>query len=287
MSKVLELFGVSTASQHHNWAAIIEAQNCPYSGKRCFKVRKSEPDIAIGTCTVNYGAGYSPVVICPNRMLEENKVFLDCIHLLSKHQPGNELHIIPEVSVPGGSIDYILTSARRGKVVDFVGIEFQTLDTTGTVWPERQRLLHDLGIQTASSDRQSSKQFGMNWKMTAKTILVQLHHKLGTFEHLNRHLVLVVQDRLLEYMQREFQFGHLESPAQIGDSMHFHAYTVECETATHRLLLQSRISTDIAGLATALGLQAEANVEFEEIARTLEAKLSASTLLKIGTNASS
>ena len=27
-----------------------------------------------------------------------------------------------------------------------MGIELQTLDTTGTVWPERQRLLKELGV---------------------------------------------------------------------------------------------------------------------------------------------
>ena len=45
--------------------------------------------------------------------------------------------------------------------------------------------------------------------MTAKTILMQLHHKIQTFEHVNRKLVLVVQDKLLEYMEREFDFTHL------------------------------------------------------------------------------
>ena len=73
----------------------------------------------------------------------------------------------------------------------------------------------------------SSKSFGMNWKMTAKTILVQMHHKIQTFEHVSKRLVLVTQDRLLEYMAREFNFGHLKNPALTGHSMHLHAYKVE------------------------------------------------------------
>jgi len=63
---------------------------------------------------------------------------------IDTHEPGNELHIVSEVSIPGGSVDYFLVSAKDGKVKDFVGIELQTLDTTGTVWPERQRLLKKL-----------------------------------------------------------------------------------------------------------------------------------------------
>lgn len=108
-------------------------------------------------------------------------------------------------------------SALDRKIKDFVGIELQTLDTTGTVWPERQRFLHSKGLPVPPADIQSTKAYGMNWKMTAKTILVQLNHKIQTFEHLNKHLVLVIQDRLLTYMRREFSFGHLSQQARVAD----------------------------------------------------------------------
>lgn len=152
---------------------------------RCFKVRKSQPEISIGTCTVRYGKEKKDIIICPNRLLARKQVFTDCLQLLTLHEPGNELHIVSEISVPGGSVDYFLVSARDAAVKDFVAIEFQTLDTTGTLWPDRQRLLTELGIDlNDNSESLSNKTFGMNWKMTAKTILVQLHHKIETFEHL-------------------------------------------------------------------------------------------------------
>ena len=141
-----------------------------------------------------------------------------------------------EVRIPGGSVDYFLVSVRNRDVVDFAGIELQTLDTTGTVWPERQRLLESFGLPTDVSDRGAARSFGMNWKMTAKTTLVQLHHKIETFEHLNKHLVLVLQDCLLDYIKREFVFGHVET-ARIGDPMHFHAYGVQSAASGPRLEL--------------------------------------------------
>ena len=95
------------------------------------------------------------------------------VHLLKLHEPGNELRIVAELAVPGGSIDYCLASIRDGKPRDFVGIELQTLDTTGTVWPERQRFLREHQIRVNRADAASDKPFGMNWKMTTKTILVQ------------------------------------------------------------------------------------------------------------------
>lgn len=281
-SKVLELFGKSKFDQNvDNWEKIVENQQCPYLKGGCIKVRKSTPDISIGTCSVKYGRDERDIMICPFRLLEGNQIFFDCMHLLTLHEPGNKLHVIPEFYIPGGSVDYFLVSAKEGKVIDFVGIELQTLDTTGTVWPERQRLLEEKNITTIDDASKSKKKFGMNWKMTAKTILVQLHHKITTFENLGKHLVLVTQDCLTDYMNENFNFAHLND-ARLGDSMHFHSYTLdETEEQTLELNLKNRLSTDVNGISVCLGLQADANVELDKIIKTLEARISKDNLLQI------
>jgi len=282
MTKIIDLFGHdATAAAQPDWPSVVKAQHCPFVDRRCYKVRKSQPEISIGTCTVVYGK--EPIVICPLRLLERRQVFTDCLHLLTGHEPGNELHMVPEVSVPGGSVDYILASIRNGKARDFVGIELQTLDTTGTVWPERQRFLASKGFNdVAKADVENPKSYGMNWKMTAKTILVQLHHKIQTFEGVNKHLVLVVQDRLLDYMAKEFSFGHL-NPARTSDPMHFHAYglTTAPKNEGHKLELIKRLSTDTDGIAKCLGLQSEAKVDLDVILRSIEQKITARTLFNI------
>ncbi|MDR2209121.1 MAG: hypothetical protein LBE22_09150 [Azoarcus sp.] len=277
MSKVVELFGKHTKEKGVNWFEVVTEQHCIYANKRCYKVRKSNPETSIGTCTVLYGRQPEPIVICPTRLIERGQIFTDCFHLLTIHEPGNELHIVPEVSIPGGSADYFLVSVKNDKVKDFVGIEIQTLDTTGTVWPERQRLLKELGVPR-NDDVESDKPYGMNWKMTAKTILVQMHHKVQTFEHVHKKLVLVIQDKLLAYMSREFKFDHLRNPARIGDSMHLHAYSMNRTQAENfRLGMAARLSTDADGIGTCLGLQAEARIELEQIIETLQSKISANT----------
>lgn len=279
MSKVVELFGQSTANPDVDWKSVVTGQQCVYANKKCYKIRKSAPDTAIGSCTVLYGREPEPVIICPTRLIEWRQIFTDCFHLLTTHEPGNELHIVSEVSIPGGSVDYFLVSAKEGKIKDFVGIELQTLDTTGTVWPERQRLLKELGVPRDGEGEDSDKSFGMNWKMTAKTILVQMHHKIHTFEHVNKKLVLVVQDKLLNYMSREFTFDQLHNPASIGDSMHIHAYRMDAQVdKSYKLTMQSRLSTDADGIGLCLGLQAEARIELEQIIQTLQLKISVSTL---------
>lgn len=281
-TRITELFNFSTSNKDVNWKEILVSQRCNYLGRKCIKVRKSSPEISIGTCSVKYGKEDLDIIICPHRLIEKRQIFLDCLHLLTLHEPGNELHIVPEVSIPGGSVDYFVASVRDKKVKDFVGVELQTLDTTGTVWPERQRFLTDLNIVEEDEVGYGDKSYGMNWKMTAKTIFVQLHHKIDTFEHLNKHLVLVLQNHLLNYMKREFSFAHLSQTPKIGDAMHFHAYKLSIgDDKNYHLKLGSRLSTDRVGIASAMGLQAEAKVELEIIINSLEAKISQSTLFTI------
>ena len=277
--QIAELYGESVTADGADWAAIVESAQCPYLGRQCLKRRKSEPEVTIGTCSVVFGDLGSPVMICPFRLLQKRRIFADAVHLMASHEPGNELHVVPEYSVPGGSIDYMLVSVRGEKVVDFVGIELQTLDTTGTVWPARERFLASAGLAGSQAPLRE-KRYGMNWKMTAKTVLLQLHHKLTTFEHVDKRLVLVLQDVLLDYMSREFRFGHMSSPRSAGDSMHFHAYRLDEEGGGYEMRLAERVSTDDAGMAEALGLRAQAKVELPTILSKLGSRLSDATLLQ-------
>lgn len=264
-----------------DWKLVVAVQKCPFLDLKCRKNRKSAPEITIGSCTMSYGRQLRPVMICPFRLLEQRKIFHDCVHLLKLHEPGNELRIVAELSVPGGSIDYCLVSIRDGKPKDFVGIELQTLDSTGTVWPERQRFLKAHGLTVKKKDAASTKSFGMNWKMTAKTILIQLNHKIATFEHVCKRFVLVMQDCLLDYIRNEFAFAHIKGQRD-GDAMQFHAYELHKETAGYTLKLKERLSTDTAGIAKCLGLQADTKLELQAILALIETKLPQSIPLTVG-----
>lgn len=86
--------------------------------------------------------------------------------------------------------------------------------------------LDECGLEVDPSDLKSKKPFGMNWKMTLKTILIQMHHKSETFEHLNKHLVLIIQKPLYEHMRSEFNFGEINS-VRLGDPVHIHSYDLQ------------------------------------------------------------
>ena len=82
-------------------------------------------------------------------------------------------------------------------------------------------------------------------------------------------------------MRKEFSFSHLSEPSKIGDSMHIHSYAFMSDGNSYKINLDKRFSTDSAGMATCLGLQAEAKIELEEIIASIESKLSDQTLLSI------
>lgn len=279
MSKISELFGLYCKDTTWDLEQALDAQICPYTQRVCTKMRKSDPDVKIGTCSVRYQE--QDIIICPFRLLEHQQIFVDCLHLLTLHEPGNELYLVPEVQIPGGHVDYFLVSAKQKKVMDFVGIELQTMDTTGTVWPERQRFLSERGMAVDPAELHSKKSFGMNWKMTLKTILVQMHHKSETFEHLNKHLVLILQKPLYQRMISHFDFEGIEG-VRLGDPIHIHSYNFEERENGLKLSLDTRVSTDPAGIAKSLGLHADGKVALQELLDLLEPKLTEANRWRMG-----
>ncbi|MCS6940153.1 MAG: NotI family restriction endonuclease [Roseiflexaceae bacterium] len=281
VSRIAELFGYSTNQKGIDWQKIVSEQKCPFLGKKCYKVRKSDPSISIGSCTVLYGNQRNPIIICPTRFTADNKVFLDCLDLMKPLESGNELYLIPEVNIPGGNVDFFLTLSVNGKILDFVGIETQALDTTGTVWPERQRLLRDLGVEQDEIGEGETSSHGINWKMTAKTVLVQMHHKVQTFEHIGKKMVLILQERLFDYMARQFTFDHLHNPPVDSDSLRFHVYRMSKDPISQSfgIVLSSKWGTDTAGVARCLGLQVDPRVELQNITQALEGRLSSALRL--------
>ncbi len=283
MGKISEFFGLNCDDNTQNFELAMKEQTCPYTNRICMKMRKSNPELKIGTCSVKYQG--RDIIICPFRLLEYNQIFIDCLHLLTMHEPGNELYLVPEVRIPGGHVDYFLVSAKDRKVKDFIGIELQTMDTTGTVWPERQKFLMECGIKIKDENLQGKKTFGMNWKMTLKTILVQMHHKSETFENLNKHLVLIIQKPLYDRMKYQFNFDGIES-VRLGDPIHIHTYDLVKDRNKLGLTLDIRVSTDSAGIANCLGLNAERKVKLQDLIQILEPKLIDINRLQIGLNIS-
>jgi hypothetical protein len=222
----------------------FETQQCPILGAKCLKNRKSEPEQTIGSCIVGHQG--LPLVICPIR-LRSKEVFEEAVPLLSAYERGMDLVAIPEIGGGArGSIDYVLTAFKDERYVDHIGIEFQTLDTTGSVWASRNDYL------TGSSP---SAKYGINWRMNAKTILIQLHHKAPIFAEHGKKLLLVVQDAFLDKLRGDFNFEDYRE-ANMEDVLHIHAYRLVYsrgkDDGSFRMELTDRISAGLEGIEKSL-----------------------------------
>lgn len=110
-----------------------------------------------------------------------------------------------------------------------------------------------------------------------------MHHKCETFEHLNKHLVIVIQEPLFNHMKSDFNFENIEG-VRSGDPIHIHSYSFSAQGDRLKLSLANRVSTDSEGIANCLGLNAECKVELQDIIKVLESKLIDSNKLIIGIN---
>ena len=273
MYKVNEMFGLYTnGPKFPDLRKALNKQTCPHrNGAPCYKTRKSDPDTAIGTCSLCFNNVDQPVLICPEPLTRGKKVFRDCLHLISNSLPGSDLYLLPEVTTSAGRIDYVLTAVRNGVPVDFVPIELQTLDTTGSIWNSRQELLSEQGYDVVEGAARSCSAM-LNWKMTAKTILAQLLQKSQLFASMNRNLVLICQTPLFDYMRTHFNFAGVRE-ADNRDVLHFHMYDYVSDGTAMSLKLSSMRSASLEVVESIMGKQVDSNQALREINEVLTAKL--------------
>lgn len=238
----------------------IGSERCPFLERKCNKQRKSDSSQTIGACAVEHSG--SDLVICPHRFLQRDQIFLDCVHLLKGR---GRFYVVPEITVPGGIVDYILVLRDGSQLLDYIGIEIQALDTTSTggIWDARTDIV---------SNRVEGKYgYGINWRMSAKTILMQLHHKAEAFDTLKKKLVLVLQEPFMAYIEREFTAGHLRA-ADPNDPVWFHTYNLVDINGELVLVKDKAKSTNVKGIGSMLGRAESTAASEEEIRAAIEAK---------------
>lgn len=273
-NRVNELFGLYTnGDEFPDLSEALLMQKCPWAqnNSTCFKTRKSDSSIAIGTCSLCFDKLDQPLIICPSRLKDRNQIFIDCLQFITGSITGSELYLIPEVGTSAGSIDFMLVAARGKTPVDFVAIELQTLDTTGSIWNYRQKLLKDNGYDV--EDGRSKGCVGVNWKMTAKTILAQMVQKSELFADMSKNLVLVCQSPLYAYMERNFNFSNVRSIPDNRDVLHFHMYDYRPIDGKMRLSLASTRSASLQVVQGIMGRNTDVNQELSEILSTLSSRL--------------
>ncbi len=136
----------------------------------------------------------------------------------------------------------------------------------------RQQLLDDLGYKVEDSNAQGS--VGVNWKMTAKTILAQMVQKSELFSEMNKNLVLICQTPLYKYMESNFNFAKVRAVADYRDVLHFHVYDYTAVSNRMELSLAFTRSASLETVKEIMGMNPDASKAYDEIIETLKSRLS-------------
>ena len=103
---------------------------CPFADDKCNKQSRLIK-YPMGVCSVRYGD--ETIALCPRRFLQNNIIFKDIADHYFKTR--NDLVVFSEIGLSQtGTFDYVMVKHKpfSSDIEDFVIIEFQTGQTTGT-----------------------------------------------------------------------------------------------------------------------------------------------------------
>lgn len=198
-----EIFGHPFSSDHTQAQLDRERHWCPFVDKMCFK-KSRLIDYPFGVCSAYIAGG--DVALCPRRFLDGHTIFTDIAH---HHFGGtNDLLVFPEIRLPNaGSFDFVMVKHKpmSTQIEDFVAIEFQTGQTTGT--GELVAGLEDFVRGDRTFYR--SYNFGLNsydiWKRTFTQVLT----KGVIMEAWGRKIFWVIQEPIYQDFERRYALHDL------------------------------------------------------------------------------
>lgn len=190
----MEIFGYAADDLSVEARSLWNIGACPFTKKPCIKINHDQT-ITYGTCSVT--SPYGDIIICPNRLYADNyrclfnvsvDAFGDGIPFLKFEDYVSNRMTIDECVVAIGknsgrevqvgrslSMDWVLAKIKAGELLEYIGIEVQSIDITGNyrdAW-HAYKLLSDAKNPT----RIPSSQHGLNWANVHKRLIPQLIRK--------------------------------------------------------------------------------------------------------------
>jgi hypothetical protein len=201
-SNITEFFGYSPKDQSQAAQQARQNLQCPFQGRTCTKTLSD--GLISGVCTIKPMTS-GPVICCPVRLYANDyqilkdvavQAFGSGIDLMTASDApgyraknpdkpaiavfgkrwGKELRLPSRAKKAGGKVgayfvDWILAHVdAAGKLLGFVAIEVQSIDTTGNYRGERQAYLE-------SGSFEGNSTAGPNWENVNKRILPQIIYK--------------------------------------------------------------------------------------------------------------
>lgn len=189
---LIEVFGYAPDDTTTQCRSLWNLSACPFINKQCTK-SNHDGSIIYGTCSVS--SPYGDCVICPNRLYENDYATLrtiasevfdeklqflmyeqfipvrektkNCIVALGQNS-GKEVKIGTSLSM-----DWVLARIENGKLIEYTGVEVQSIDITGNYrdsWHSYKNISEKTLIIPSS-------EHGMNWANVHKRLIPQIIRK--------------------------------------------------------------------------------------------------------------
>ena len=219
---------------------------CPFLDIRCIKGGHQVP-IPLGTCSVV--SPYGPVVTCPKRFYGDNYTLIHKVGATLLETQSNVV-IVPEIgTTPSSTFDWIVVQHDgTGNVLNYHGIEVQSIDITGSVRPYFEAYMQGEDLSRVKHT------YGINWANVFKRGMPQFLAKAAILTNYGKKLAIVVQDQLLDYINlRSDRMTIEEEPLPHLANVIFFAYRLshDADQNIHYWQLDRRLPTSSRRLETA------------------------------------
>jgi len=263
MNNLNEIFTYPVNNKSDLAKRAVNNYYCRFISGKCDKPSRMI-DYPLGVCSVKVN-GKTPI-ICPNRFLEDNIVFINiCNEVFGST---DNVLLFKEIGLSGiGTFDFVLVKHKpiSSQVEDFCVVEFQSDSTTGT-----GKIVDALkDFMNGDEINNRSYSFGMNTYNTIKLSYIQMLIKGQVLESWNKKIYWVMQDFVYDNMVTRFELHDLEYNK--GNSTNYHIYDLELNNDVYNLKLIEKKSTTTTNLIKAFTNRQTPNIN--EFITKLENKI--------------
>ncbi|MFZ1345930.1 MAG: NotI family restriction endonuclease [Tabrizicola sp.] len=179
---------------------------CPFIKSRCSKRSTQITGKPYPICSLWLGKGPRTdpqkelIFVCPKRFYEVDFLAEVVKHCWIGDAPGNPT-VVPEVKMAGcGNVDFVIADVGiDGEVQQFLSVELQAIDITGSVFPAYRALL-------SGEDLEKKPSYGFNWDNVYKRYITQLIRKGYFHHHWKSKIVAVIPEQVYDYIKKRAGF---------------------------------------------------------------------------------
>lgn len=246
---IFEIFGFHHTDTFRTAQETRAMHLCPFLKVRCTKKGHSGTRIPLGYCSVKRDVPSGAIITCPNRLYGAYEIFRRPIVETFGATKAVRLKAEQGGLHPDFTMDWVVVRTDRGMTVtDFFGVEVQTIDITGTVYPAFDAYMK-------GRTRWRRKNYGINWANVWKRLIPQVLAKGQVYKHLGKKLYVIIQDSLLTYVLSR---GELKAASADHGEIVFHTYDYDGKTdddGIRSLAFRREIHTTIQSLQHAFMVQ--------------------------------